>query len=522
MSNAMSDRPEDSSGLGRTRLRRSRGRPSKRQMLVRLAYIVGAVVAATGAAMLAAVLTAAVYREWDDAWRLLLASAIAMGVGAFVWRVVGTQGELTTREGFAAVGMSWMSMSLIGTLPYLTTGAIPSLTNAFFETTSGFTTTGASILSDPGQLGHGVLLWRSLTQWIGGMGIIVLSIAILPLLGVGGVELARAESPGPIPDRLTPRFRETAKRLWLVYVGFTVVEVALLAVGDMDLFQAINHSLTTMSTGGFGTEATSITNFSPYTQWVIILFMFAAGTSFALHFRALRRPGAYLGSGEFRLYAAIAVGAFFLITIGLLDGGDMVFSEVGLEPLVRDGMFTALTLITTTGFATADFGQWVPGLQILVVGLFFVGGMSGSTAGGVKSFRVGVLTRSAASDLRRLVHPRGVFVTRFDGRAVPADIVRNVQSFFLFYMFIFMTATFALSVIESRVVGVSGLDLVTSTSAVASAIGNIGPGLGAVGPTENYAIIQPLGKWLLSGLMIVGRLEIFPILLLATPDLWKR
>lgn len=497
-------------------------RRSKRQMFVRLVYIVGAVVGATGVAMLLAALTAVLYREWSDARGIAGAAVLAMVVGAAMWRGVGAPGELTTREGFAAVGLSWIGMSLVGSLPYLFTGAIPSVTDAVFETTSGFTTTGSSILADPAALGHGLLLWRSLTQWIGGMGIIVLSIAILPLLGVGGVELARAESPGPRPDRLTPRFRETAKRLWLVYVGLTVAEIVLLAVGDMSLFEAVAHSMTTMSTGGFGTRATSLTTFSPYTQWVVILFMFAAGSSFALHFRALRNPRVYGSSGEFRLYTGLAAGATVLILIGLLDGGDVVFAQTGLEALVRDSIFTALTIVTTTGYATADFGQWVPGLQILIVGLMFMGGMAGSTAGGVKTFRVGVLTRSASSDLRRLVHPRGVFVTRFDGTLVPPDLVRNIQSFFLFYMFVFMTGTFLLSVIESRQLGTTGLDLVTSVSAVASALGNIGPGLGLVGPTENFAPIQGAGKWLLSGLMLVGRLEIFPLLLLFTPDLWRR
>lgn len=491
-------------------------------MAKRLVYIVGSVVGATGVAMLPAAIVAFAYREWSDAGGIAGGAAIAILLGLAMWRLVGSPGELTTREGFAAVGLSWVSMSLVGTLPYLLTGSITSLTDAFFETASGFTTTGSSILSDPRMLGQGMLLWRSLTQWIGGMGIIVLSIAILPLLGVGGVELARAESPGPQPDRLTPRFRETAKRLWLVYAGLTTLEAVLLSVGDMNVFQAVNHSLTTMSTGGFGTEATSLSGFSAYTQWVVILFMFAAGASFALHFRALRDPRVYGSSGEFKLYSGIAVGATVLIVIGLLDGGDVVFATTGLEALVRDGLFTSLTLVTTTGFATADFGQWVPGLQILVVGLMFVGGMAGSTAGGVKSFRVAVLTKSASSDLRRLVHPRGVFVTRFNNTAVPPDIVRNVQSYFLFYMFLFMTGTFLLSVIESRQLGTVGLDLVTSVSATASAIGNIGPGLGQVGPTENFAVIQPAGKWLLSGLMLVGRLEIFPILLLFTPDLWRR
>lgn len=517
----MNNRPPDAAHVVRSSLPRVGRRSSRAHLLRRLAYIIGAVMAATGAMMLLAALTALLYAEFFHAGRILLAAFVTIAIGTVTWRIIGSPGELTTREGFAAVGFSWLAMSAVGTLPYLLTGTIPTLTNAFFETTSGFTTTGSSILSNPATIGHGVLLWRALTQWIGGMGIIVLSVAILPLLGVGGVELARAEAPGPHPDRLTPRFRETAKRLWLVYIAMTLMEIVLLAVGDMNLFEAIAHSLTTMSTGGFGTSASSLTNFSPYTQWVVILFMLGAGASFALHYRALRSPAVYGRSGEFRLYVSIVAGAAVLIIIGLLDGGDVVFSDSGVESLVRGSLFTAVTLITTTGFATVDFGTWVPGLQILVVALMFLGGMAGSTAGGIKSFRAGVLTRSAAMDLRRLSHPRGVFITRFDGKAVPTAIVRNVQSFFLFYMTIFLVGTFLLSVIESRQLDV-GLDLVTSVSATASAIGNVGPGLGAVGPTENFVLIQPAGKWLLSALMLVGRLEIFPILLLFTRDLWKR
>ena len=345
------------------------------------------------------------------------------------------------------------------------------------------------------------------------MGVIVLSIAILPLLGVGGVQLARAESPGPQPDRLTPRFRETAKRLWWIYVAFTVLEILMLWAGDMNLFQAVAHSFTTMSTGGFSTEATSISGFSPYTQWVITAFMFIAGASFALHFRALRRPGEYLRNAEFRLYALLLFVAIAVVSFGIWTT-DMWHGSL------RDAAFTTTSIMTTTGYATADFGSWAPGLQILIVGLMFLGGSSGSTAGGVKTFRVAVLTRAAAADLRRLVHPRSVLVTRFGGKAVSDPIVGSVQSFFLFYMFLFMTGTVLLGLIESRLG--TGLDLITSTSAVASSLGNIGPGLGLVGPTSNFMAVPNVGKWLLSFLMIAGRLEIFPVLLLFTRDLWRR
>lgn len=477
-----------------------------------LAFIIGAVVAASGAAMLVPALVSLGYQEWSEAGQIFAAAAVTMTVGTIFWRLIGRHGVLTTKEGFAAVGLAWFVMAFFGTLPYLLTGSIDNLTDAFFETAAGFTTTGSSIVPDPSTLSHGILIWRSATQWMGGMGVIVLSIAILPLLGVGGVQLARAESPGPQPDRLTPRFRETAKRLWFIYVAFTVIEALLLWAGDMSLFQAVAHALTTMSTGGFGTEATSITNFSAYTQWVIIAFMFVAGASFALHFRALRKPGEYLKNSEFRLYGSLIVIAAAVIAFGIWDNSAWHSS-------VRDSAFTAVSMVTTTGYATADFGGWVPGLQILIVGLMFLGGSAGSTAGGVKTFRLAVLTKAAAADLRRLVHPRAVFVTRFGGKSVPDPIIESVQSFFLFYMFLFMTGTVLLGLIESRLG--TGLDLVTSTSAVASALGNIGPGLGAVGPTANYLAVPWLGKWLLSFLMIAGRLEIFPVLLLFTRNLWR-
>lgn len=497
--------------LGRSRLR----------LVRRLLYIVGAVVAASGVAMLPAALVSFGFGEWREARAIGLAAAITVGVGVLAWRRFGVSGVLTTREGFAAVGISWFLMSAFGTLPYLLTGEITNLTDAFFETAAGFTTTGSSVVPDPGALSHGILIWRSSTQWLGGMGIIVLSIAILPLLGVGGVELARAEAPGPQPDRLTPRFRETAKRLWWVYVGLTMLEVLLLSIGDMTLFQAVAHALTTMSTGGFGTEADSIGGFSAYTQWVIIAFMFVAGASFALHFRALRDPRVYGRSGEFRLYATLSLLAVVLVFAGLWDTGfGRNLGEVDVASAIRGAAFTGVSILTTTGYATEDFGSWVSGLQILVVGLMFLGGMAGSTAGSVKTYRIGVLARSAVADLRRLVHPRGVFVTRFGGRSVPPEIVRNVQTFLLFYVFLFMAGTFLLGVIVSR--EAADLDLVTSASAVASALGNIGPGLGAVGPASNYLGVPAAGKWLLSGLMIVGRLEIFPVLLLLTRDLWRR
>lgn len=476
-----------------------------------LQYVLGAVVAAVGLAMLPAAVVAGIYQEWADLGGIVLAALATVAVGGLAWRY-GRQAELTTREGFAIVGLAWISVVIFGTLPYILTSTLDGITNAFFESAAGFTTTGASVISQPEAIGHGVVFWRATSQWLGGMGIIVLSVAILPLLGVGGVELARAESPGPRPDRLTPRFKETAKHLWLIYVAFTAIETLLLWVGDMTLFEAIAHSLTTLSTGGFSTSSESLGGFSAYAQWVVIVFMLLAGTSFALHYRGLRNPVEYARDPELKIYAAIMAAASIVTVIGIWGGG------VGRT--VRDSIFTVVSLVTTTGYATADFNVWPGALAIMVVGLMFVGGMAGSTAGSLKTYRIGVLTRASLADIRKVIHPRGVFPVRLGGRRVPDPIVQSVQAFFLFYMFIFMTGTFVFGVFSSAIG--PDLDFVSAASAVASALGNVGPGLGELGPTSTYIEVTALGKWLLSGLMIAGRLEIFPIVLLFTRELWRK
>jgi trk system potassium uptake protein TrkH len=478
-----------------------------------LLHVVGAVLGAIGVSMLSAPAISVVYREWSDVPGLVLAAVITAFVGFALWRIFDRPGELSTREGFAAVGLAWIALALFGALPYLLTGSIGNLTDAVFEAAAGFTTTGSSIVPDPGDLSHGILFWRSLTQWIGGMGIIVLSIAILPLLGMGAVQLARAESPGPMPDRLTPRFKETAKRLWFVYFVLTAVETVLLWFGDMSLFEAVNHAFTTMSTGGFSTNDGSLGAFSAYTQWIVILFMALAGISFALHYKAVTRDWkAYFRSVELRVYLSIVAIAAVLMVIGTWGGS--------VATTVRDGLFTALTIVTTTGYATADFGLWIPALGIMIVGLMFIGGMAGSTSGAIKTNRLHILYEASRTDVRRLIHPRGVFITRVGKSAVPDVVVETVQTFFLLYMFAFMTGTLLMAIIGS----LSGaeIDIVTTVTAVASSLGNVGPGLGDVGPTGNYLGVPWAGKWLLVSLMIVGRLEILPILILFNREVWRR
>jgi trk system potassium uptake protein TrkH len=490
-----------------------RSSPPLLQLLETAAYVIGSMLLFVAAAMLVAAGASLLAGEFSVSAWIAVSAAITSVFGLITRRIVDHPSSITVSEGFVTVGLSWFVFSLFGALPYLLTGAIPSVTDAVFETVSGFTTTGSSILVDPGVLPEGLALWRGLTQWLGGMGVIVLGVAVLPLLGTGGTQLAQAESPGPTLDRVTPRFQETAKRLWLVYVGLTVAEIFLLWAGDMDLSQAVIHSLTTMSTGGFGTEATSLAGFSHYTQWVITAFMFMAAISFALHYRALARPIEYTRNSEFKLYVLITVVAVVIVVGGLWE-------DMGPSDAIRHGTFNTVSILTTTGFASVDFGLWRPALQIVVVGLMFLGGMAGSTAGGIKTYRIGVLSKAAYADLRRLVHPRAVFITRFGNSRVPDPVVEAVQSFFLFYMFIFMASVFLLAFIDANLA--EGLDLVTATSAVASALGNIGPGLGEVGPAFHYGDLPVPAKWLLASLMIIGRLEVFPVLVLFTKDLWRR
>lgn len=500
-----------------TTRRQSPGSRPTLTLLRTVAFVLGSVLMFIAIGMTLSALVSALYAEFETALWISIAAGITIVFGYGTRRAARRPRSITVKQGFATVGLAWFVFSVFGALPYLLTGSIDNISDAVFETASGFTTTGASILADPSALPHGISFWRAMTQWLGGMGVIVLGVAILPLLGTGGMQLARAESPGPTPDRLTPRFQETAKRLWLVYALLTLAEMVLLASGDMTGFQAVIHSMTTMSTGGFGTETGSIATFSSYTKWVITVFMFIAGVSFALHFRAWRKPVEYWRNSEFRLYAFIALGAVVIIAGGLLRGASAYETVVDA---VGDAAFTAISLVTTTGFTSTDFGMWRPALQIMVVGLMFLGGMAGSTAGGMKTFRIGVLSKAAYADLRRLVHPKAIFVTRFGRQRVTDPVTEAVQSYFLFYMFLFMTGTFAIAFIDANLA--EGLDIVTATSAVAASIGNIGPGLGEVGPAGNYAGSPDLAKWLLSGLMIVGRLEIFPVLVLFTKDLWRR
>ncbi len=414
------------------------------------------------------------------------------------------------KEGYLVVSLSWISISVFGALPFYLSGAIPAYTDAFFETMSGFTTTGATILDDIEAMPKGLLFWRSMTHWLGGMGIIVLTLAILPILGVGGMQLFVAEAPGTTPSRLHPRIKETAKRLWGIYIAFTMFQTLLLMGGGMDLFDGLCHSFSTMATGGFSTRNGSMAAFSPYIQYVTILFMVIAGTSFSLHYFLLKGQfDRVLKNEELRFYLSII--GFFTIVI---TASVIIFHQYGFERGFRDGLFQVVSIVTTTGFVTADYLEWKGYIWFLIFLLMFTGGCIGSTGGGVKMIRLLVLAKNTRLELRRLLHPMAIIPVRVNGKTIPPDIIHNFLAFFLLYVLLFLSG--------SAIMTMVGMDFPSAIGASIATIGNIGPAIGSVGPTETYAAIPAAGKWVLSLFMLMGRLEIFTVLLLLSPSFWKR
>ncbi len=472
--------------------------------------VLGLLLVVEGLAMLFALAVALIY-SGPDSQAFLISAAVNLFLGGIItaatWK---SRKDIGKREGFVIVTMVWLVFSFFGCIPYIISGSIPSFTDAFFETISGFTTTGSSILNDIEALPHGILFWRSMTQWLGGMGIIVLSLAILPVFGIGGMQLFIAEVPGPTPDKISPRIAQTAKTLWGIYLLFTAVETLLLWIGGMTFFDAINHSFTTMATGGFSTKQASIAHWSaPFIQYVVIFFMFLAGTNFTLSYLAITgRFSAMLKDEEFKYYTLITVFFTAAITIGIL-----IVNRLGLELAFREALFQVVSILTTTGFATADYLVWPPFLTMLIFALFFFGGSAGSTGGGIKIMRIVVLAKNGYYELKRLIHPHAIIPVKFNRHSVDSKIVTNVLAFFMLYMVIFFVSTILFTLIEP--------DMESSMGAVATSLGNIGPGLGSVGPAENFYHIKPLGKWFLSALMLLGRLELFTVLVLFSPSFWK-
>jgi trk system potassium uptake protein TrkH len=476
-------------------------------------HVVGLLVFVLGLSMVLPLLFALYYKD-QSVVPLMESMGVTLTSGAilyFLFRKT-SQGEfMGHREGMAVVALGWAAIGFFGALPFYFGGVFGCFTDALFESVSGFTTTGASVLADIEAVPRGFLFWRSLTHWLGGMGIIVLSLAILPLLGIGGMQMYKAEVPGPVPDKLRPRIRETAMILWKVYVLFSAAETLLLILGGMDLFDALCHTFGTMATGGFSTQNASIAAFAdPYIDTVIIVFMLLSGINFALHYQLLTgNTLAFWRDPECRFF--IGITAIFVLTVTVSIFGTVYNS---LADAIQYGAFQVISIITTTGYVTADYETWPSLSQNILLFCMFLGASAGSTGGGMKCLRIMLLLKHSYQQLFSLVHPRAVTQIKLGGRPVPDEVLHSIWGYFFLYLGLFVLSSFLLAAM--------GVDVVTSFSAVAATIGNIGPGLGLVGPADNYVQIPMLGKWLLVLCMLLGRLEIYTIIILFVPEFWRK
>ena len=486
-------------------------------------HLMGLLIVVNGGFMLLSSIVSFYYKD-GVGYQMLIAGIVTVVLGAvFMFSTKKHKKDLQKRDGYVIVTFGWIFMSLTGTLPYLITETIPSFTDAFFETMSGYTTTGASILNDIESVPYGVLFWRSITHWIGGMGIIVLAIAILPLLGIGGMELFAAEAPGPSSDKLHPRITDTAKRLWFIYVAYTIAETVLLKLAGMSFFDAVNHSLSTLSTGGFSTKNASVAHWNdqPLIQYIIMLFMFLAGTNFVLsYFMFKRKFRKIFHDEEFRFYLIAIVGLSLVASLVIYFQADITLSSVEhpmvlgrYESSLRHSLFQVLAIITTTGFVSADYTLWTPFLTLFFFGLMFLGGSAGSTSGGVKIVRHIILIKNGLLEFRRTLHPRAILPVRYNSKAVQQPIVFNILAFFILYMLSFIIGVLVFSWM--------GLDFRTALGGAASSLGNVGPALGDLGPVNNYASLPSPAKWWSAFLMLIGRLELFTVLILLTPYFWR-
>lgn len=486
-------------------------------------YTLGMLLLFNGAFMIFPIITSNYYDE-PHTLALLLSLIVTIFSGLII--MFSTQNhdkKIAQREGYLIVTLGWLMMVLTGLLPYLFTKTIPEFSNAFFETMSGYTTTGASILNDIEAMPKSILLWRSLTHWIGGMGIIVLTVAILPLFGIGGMQLFNAESPGPGADKLKPRIADTAKRLWLIYFIYTFVQTILLKLAGMGYFDAVNHALSTLSTGGFSTKNDSVAfwNDSPMIQYIIIVFMFLAGTNFVISYFAFKLDFKKIWNNEEFKWFFSFILFFSVITLSViyfqadLNNNSIAHPQVygKLESATRHAFFQVLAVVTTTGFVTSDFTLWTPFLTILFFGLFFLGGSAGSTSGGVKVVRHLILIKNSFQEFRRVLHPNAILPVRYKGKSVSENIVFTIQGFFILYALSF--------IIGAVVLAATGLDFESAIGGAASSLGNIGPAFGDLSPVNNFNSLTNFGKYWCSFLMLLGRLELFTVLIILSPYFWR-
>ena len=478
-------------------------------------YIVGVLLIILGFSMLFSVGCSLIYGDGDLIPLLQsIAVTITSGLILVIFFKSKDKKDLSTHDGFAVVTLGWIAIVIFSAFPFYFSGTL-DYTNSFFEAMSGLTTTGATVLGHSDtlmieELPHGILFWRSFTQFIGGMGIIVFSIAILPMLGMGGVQLFRAEVAGPVADKITPRVKQTAKLLWGIYVGFVLILCLILKIEGMSWFDAICHSFTTIATSGFSTKNISIAAYGGLIQWTIIIFMFLAATNFSLHYYFIAKGKfEYYKDHEFRVYFGLCIIFSILFFINIVGTNKYQTDLLSF----RHSVFAAVSILTTTGFSTENFNEWPEMSKTLLFFLFFIGGSAGSTTGGMKIIRSIVVVKYLLYEVRKLLHPKGVFNITIGENTIDDNVVRATLGFYLFYILIF--------VFTAMVLSMTGLDVTTALTASASAIGNIGPGLGSIGPTDNWGHLTDLAKWLTSFCMLLGRLEIFTVVVLFSRSFWK-
>lgn len=473
-------------------------------------YHVGRLLQIEAALLLLPLLVSVIYRE-KSFYSFIITAAVTWLVG-FLFTKLCRKKDSTTlyvREGFAIVALAWVMMSLAGALPFFISGEIPSYVDSFFETVSGFTTTGASILPNVEALSKGMLFWRSFTHWVGGMGVLVFVMAIFPQESGRSIHIMRAEMPGPIVGKLVPKIKDTAKILYLIYIVITFIQIIFLVAGRMPLFDSVIHSFGTAGTGGFGIKADSIAGYSPYLQWVITIFMLIFGINFNLFYLLIiRRFKSVLKSTELWCYIAIVVVSTAAISINIYS------SYSGIAETVRTAAFQVSSIITTTGYATTDFNLWPGFSKMILVTLMFIGGCAGSTAGGFKLSRVIILFKSTFRDLRQTMRPRSVSSVKLEGKTLDKQTIEGVRGYLAIYTIIF----FILAVLLS----IENLDFETTMTSVVATFNNVGPGLGGVGPASSFASFSDPAKILLSIAMLLGRLEIYPLLLAFSPALWRK
>ncbi len=471
-------------------------------------HTVGQIIKIEAALLLLPLLVSLYYTDVKGVVAFAVTAAVALGIG-FVLTATNRRGDrrIFQRGGLVSVALSWVSLSLIGALPFVISGSIPSYIDALFETVSGFTTTGASILSDPDVLSRGMLFWRSFTHWIGGMGVIVLMMAILPAESGRSIHIMRAEMPGPIVGKLVPRLRDTAKILYIIYIALTALQIVFLVCGDMSLFDSVVHAFGTAGTGGFGIKAASLGDYSAYSQWVIAIFMLLFGVNFNVYqLMLMRRFRTALRCSEMWCYFAIVAVAVLMVTVSILP-------QYPVADAVRHAVFQVASVSTTTGYATTNFDLWPGMARTVLMLLMFIGACAGSTAGGLKVSRVMLLFKSAKRDFKRIVHPRSVGGVRLEGKRVEESTLSGVSAYFVVYMMC-IAAVFLFLSFEPT-------NTETDLTAAISCFNNIGPGLGDVGPAGDYGGYSAASKLVLSLAMLLGRLEIYPLLVVLSPSTWK-